>query len=87
MRENTAKPVLIEEVGYPSWGEGGETSQAEALGQVIDAVEESQVAGWLIWTAFDFAPADGQPDSPEHHFGLWRTDLTPKPALDALKTR
>jgi hypothetical protein len=87
LRENTAKPILIEEVGYPSWGEGGETFQAETLGQVIDAAEESQAAGWLIWTAFDFTPIDGQPDSPEYHFGLWHTDLTPKPALDALKTR
>jgi endo-1,4-beta-mannosidase len=85
LREDTAKPILIEEVGYPSWGEGGETFQAKTLEKVIGTAEESQVAGWLIWTAFDFMPADGQPDSPEHHFGLWRTDLTPKPALDALQ--
>jgi hypothetical protein len=87
LRKNTAKPVLIEEVGYPSWGEGGETFQAETLEKVIDAAEESQAAGWLIWAAFDFAPIDGQPDSPEYHFGLWRPDLTPKPALDALKAQ
>lgn len=87
LRENTAKPILIEEVGYPSWGEGGETFQAETLEKVIGVAEGSQVAGWLIWTAFDFASSDGQPDSPEYHFGLWRTDLKPKLALDALKAK
>jgi hypothetical protein len=87
LRKQSGKPILIEEVGYPSWGEGGETSQAETLKEVIDAAEGSRVAGWLIWTAFDFAPTDTQPDSPEYHFGLWRTDLTPKPALDTLKTK
>jgi endo-1,4-beta-mannosidase len=84
LREQSSKPILIEEVGYPSWGEGGETFQAETLAEVIGTAEPSQVAGWLIWTAFDFTPIDGQPDSPEYHFGLWRTDLTPKPALGAL---
>jgi hypothetical protein len=87
LRDQVSKPILIEEVGYPSWGEGGEASQAEVLRQVIGAAEQSQAAGWLVWTAFDFAPTDGQPDSPEYHFGLWRADLTPKPALDTLKTK
>jgi hypothetical protein len=86
LREQSSKPILIEEVGYPSWGEDGEAFQAETLTKVINTAEQSQVAGWLIWTAFDFAPASGQPDSPEYHFGLWRPDLIPKPALDALKT-
>jgi hypothetical protein len=85
LREQSPKPILIEEAGYPSWGEDGEASQAETLESVIDTAEQNQVAGWLIWTAFDFAPASGQSDSPEYHFGLWRTNLTPKPALDALK--
>ena len=86
LREQSSKPILVEEVGYPSWGEGGEAFQAETLTKVISTAEQSQVAGWLIWTAFNFAPASGQPDSPEYHFGLWRPDLTSKPALDALKT-
>jgi endo-1,4-beta-mannosidase len=87
LREQSSKPILVEEVGYPSWGEGGETFQAETLGQVIDVAQQSQVAGWLIWTAFDFAPTSVQPGSPEYHFGLWRTNLTPKPALDILKAK
>lgn len=86
LREQSSKPILLEEVGYPSWGEDGEAFQAETLKKVICTAEQSQVAGWLIWTAFDFAPIDSRPDSPEHHFGLWRPDLTPKPALDTLKT-
>jgi hypothetical protein len=87
LREQSSKPILIEEMGYPSWGEGGEAFQAETLEKVIEIAGQSQVAGWLIWTAFDFAPANGQPDNPEYHFGLWRANLTPKPALDALRLR
>jgi hypothetical protein len=37
-----------------------------------------------VWTAFDFDPVPGQTISPEYRFGLWRIDLTPKPALNAL---
>jgi hypothetical protein len=85
LREQSRKPILIEEVGYPSWGEDGEAYQTETLTEVISTADQSRVAGWLIWNAFDFTPINGQPDSPEYHFGLWRTDLTPKPALDALK--
>jgi len=87
LREQSSKPILIEEVGYPSWGEDGEAFQAEALTKVISTADQSQVAGWLIWIAFDFTPTNGQPDSPEYHFGLWRTDLTPKPTLNALKAK
>jgi hypothetical protein len=86
LREQSSKPILVEEVGYPSWGKDGEVFQAETLEKVIEIAEQNQVAGWLIWTAFDFTPTGGQPDNPEYHFGVWRANLSPKPALDALKT-
>jgi hypothetical protein len=84
LKEKNTKPIVVEEVGFPSWGENGEASQAQMLGEVIGAAESNGVAGWLVWTAFDFMPADEQPTSPEYTLGLWRVDLTAKLALEVL---
>jgi endo-1,4-beta-mannosidase len=86
---NANKPILLEEVGYHSWqdapqDERSEASQAELLQGAIDVAEDENVAGWLIWTAFDFEPELGQVSNYEHHFGLWRSDLTPKPGLSQI---
>lgn len=83
------KPLLLEEVGYHSWTRaplGAQTldAQADILGRVITVAEEKKLAGWLVWTAFDFSPLPGQPENHEHFFGLWTLNLKPKPALDAL---
>jgi tetratricopeptide (TPR) repeat protein len=83
------KPLLLEEVGYHSWATApldsrDLQSQAGILGRAIDTAEQSNIAGWMIWTAFDFVPQNGQPATYEHFFGLWQTDLTPKPALMTL---
>lgn len=80
----THKPILLEEVGYPSAGSWDEAAQAEQLRDVLETAERGGVAGWLVWTAFDFQPTDILPVNVENHFGLWRLDLTPKPALQAL---
>jgi tetratricopeptide (TPR) repeat protein len=85
----TDKPLMLQEVGYHSWAESpdeprGEAKQAETLAEVIDVVEKENLSGWVIWTAFDFVPASGQPLNNEHFFGLWRTDLSPKPVVDTL---
>jgi hypothetical protein len=83
------KPLLLQQVGYSSGvGLAGkppdEQDQADKLGSVIEVVETKKLAGWVIWTAFDFVPATGQLPNDNHFFGLWHTDLTPKPALKAL---
>jgi hypothetical protein len=88
-QEKSDKPLMLQEVGYHAWAEAPEAprteqEQADTLASVIGVVEAEQLAGWVIWTAFDFVPASGQPPHQEHFFGLWRTDLTPKPALEAL---
>ncbi|MBE7554886.1 MAG: cellulase family glycosylhydrolase [Anaerolineales bacterium] len=88
-RQASAKPLLLEEVGYHSWTDDpaasrAEQEQADTLEHVIRVAEAQKLSGWVIWTAFDFVPAAGQPPNEEHFFGLWRTDLTPKPALEAL---
>ncbi len=78
------KPIVLEEVGYPAWDQNSEAWQTKSLQKVLSVAENSGIAGWLIWTAFDFVLPSGQAPSPEYSFGLWRTDLTPKPALSVL---
>jgi hypothetical protein len=86
--EKPDKPLLLEEVGYHSWtdapimGQNAE-QQAQMLADAIEEAEAQHLAGWLIWTAFDFEPMPGQPYNFEHFFGLWTVDLAPKPALEA----
>lgn len=88
-KKQTEKPLLLEEVGYHSWADApqddrDEAEQAEILGQVSSLAESEQIAGWCIWTAFDFDAEPGQTASYENYFGLWRADLSPKPALNIL---
>ena len=88
-QQSSTQPLLLQEVGYHSWidapdGARDEQTQAEILGDVVNAVEETKIAGWVVWTAFDFILAPGQSPNYEHFFGLWRTDLTPKPALQSI---
>ncbi|MCB8945902.1 MAG: cellulase family glycosylhydrolase, partial [Ardenticatenaceae bacterium] len=82
----SSQPILVEEIGYHSWQDApqdqrSEEAQAALLSQAVKLIDEENVAGWLIWAAFDFVPVSGQTPSYEHCFGLWRSDLTPKPAL------
>ena len=88
----SAKPLLLQEVGYHSWAAApqdarDEAAQAALLQTVTQTADADGLAGWMIWTAFDFEPSPGQAPTHEHFFGLWRTDLSPKPALDALTLR
>ncbi len=84
LRVKTAKPILLEEIGYPSTNGYDESTQAQALQQALTTAGQDNLAGWLVCTAFDFAPPAGQPATVEHSFGLWRLDLSPKPALQSL---
>jgi endo-1,4-beta-mannosidase len=84
LQSNSHLPIVLEEVGYSSLGNNGEEVQAASLGSTLSVAEQENLAGWLIWTAFDFLPPAGQLPNVEHLFGLWRNDLTPKPALYAL---
>ncbi|MEW5961527.1 MAG: tetratricopeptide repeat protein [Chloroflexota bacterium] len=82
------KPLLLIAGGEHSWpgdpaSPQDEASQAEYLRQIVELAEAEEV-GWLLWTAFDFAPVPGQPETYNFHFGLWRTDLSPKLALQVL---
>jgi endo-1,4-beta-mannosidase len=91
LRPQTDKPILLEEFGYSTFNRSPD-EQARLLREVAQAAEDTHLAGWLVWTAFDFpldatcspAPCVSQ-DNAEHHFGLWTADYQPKPALDALR--
>ncbi len=83
----TTKPVVLTSFGYSTF-EQSDDAQAELISGAVDIVEQYDAAGWVLWTGFDF-PLDAtcvgegcvSEDNREHHFGLWRTDYTAKPAL------
>lgn len=77
------KPLVLIATGQSSIGYT-DAAQADYLGAITVAAETNKLAGWLIWTAFDFAPEPGQTTAAEHHFGLWHTELIRKPALESL---
>ncbi len=84
-----SKPLLLQEVGYHSFAAApfdarDEALQAQLLKEAWDVSQNNNQLGWLAWTAFDFTPDKGFPENFEHHFGLWRNDLTPKPAVEML---
>lgn len=92
LRAQSSKPILLQEIGY-STPARTEARQAERLRDALTAAESAGLLGWLVWTAFDFPtsatctpPACPSPDNAEHHYGLWRVDYSPKPALDMLRT-
>ncbi len=85
-RTKSDKAILLEEVGFSSRSEGpSDARQAELLAGIRDTAEAEGLAGWLVWAAFDFEHEPGQPANDEHYFGLWRTDLTPKPAVEVFQ--
>jgi len=87
LRDYTDKPILLEEFGYSTFAMTPD-EQGARIQQVIETAESQDLAGWLIWTAFDF-PLDAtcspspcaSADNLEHHFGLWYADYSPKPAV------
>jgi hypothetical protein len=88
-QQRNTEPLMLQEVGYHSWADAPHdqrngVGQADILGRVVNVAETEDISGWIVWTAFDFVPKAGEMHNFEHFFGLWQTDLTPKPALQAL---
>lgn len=84
LRAQTDQPILLEEVGYPSAVNWDEIEQAQRLQDVLGIAEQHGLAGWMVWAAFDFPPPDPQTTNVQYFYGLWRLDLSPKPALDVI---
>jgi hypothetical protein len=82
VRAHTAKPVVLEETGWPTGPCGAdpminEGRQAVLYREMIAAAEAAGLDGLLAWTLWDFPPTtsfgqgvEGQDD----HFGLLRVD-------------
>ena len=96
IRARTNKPVIIEEMGWPSSPadkpapEGAEFSVAtqnyfyEAM---LKDANQYNVAGVVQWTLMDYGPrTTGKVANFEEHFGLFRLDGSPKPAAEIFKT-
>ncbi len=93
LRDQTDKPLLLIAVGYDSQTRN-ESQQSAALRRALTIAEETvawgETAGWLVWTAFDFVPispcetASCADEDIPHHFGMWHTDRSPKPAINVL---
>jgi endo-1,4-beta-mannosidase len=92
IRSKTDKPILLEEFGYSTFRVSPE-EQRDNIEAVISTADANHLLGWLIWTAFDFPldatcipPECPSMDNAEHHFGLWYSDYTAKPIIQALLT-
>jgi hypothetical protein len=91
-RAATDKPILLQEFGY-STQRMSEGEQVRVIDEIVHFAGEYELAGWMIWTAFDFeidrtcypSPCVS-PDNAEHYFGLWRRDGTPKPAVEVVSS-
>lgn len=91
LRDATAKPVLLAFIGYNTF-ELDELGQRQAFQRAFEAVERNALAGWTVWTAFDFPrsvtciePDCPGEDGPVNHYGLWTTSYFPKRAIDAVE--
>jgi hypothetical protein len=91
LKAATAKPVLLAAVGYHTL-DGDELSQRDRLQHAIEAAERNLLAGWVVWTAFDYplTAACIEPNcpgerGPDNHYGLWGTSYFPKPAVEVIR--
>lgn len=87
IRAVTDQPILLEEVGYSTLHVRGD-EQATLLNEVVNTSTQAGLAGWLVWTAYDFSfdrscypsPCES-PHNGEHYFGMWDVNGAAKPVL------
>lgn len=87
----TDTPIVLTSIGYSTFG-SSEEGQRDSLQAALDAARNNHLAGWFVWTAFDFpltvtcyTPGCVNSDSADHHLGLWTTDYTPKLAVGVIR--
>lgn len=60
LREQVDVPIVLTEFGLPTWNSpffpNGHSEQEQAVyyADVLNAVEETDAAGWMVWTLYDF---------------------------------
>jgi hypothetical protein len=90
LRGYTDKPLLLIAFGFSTF-DATEIDQAQWLRAAVQATEVDHLAGWLVWTMYDF-PTNvtcwpepcASLDDVRHHYGLWNTDGSRKLAADTL---
>ena len=78
------RPVVVEEFGWPSEGDGTQYSpllQLQFYQQQLPGFRANNVSACLQWQAFDLAER-GKSSSFESYFGLWMMNETALPVLD-----
>ena len=91
LRDATSKPILLTGIGYSTFNLD-ETAQRNLLFQAFEEVANNDVAGWIVYMAFDYPTFATcvEPDCPGevsaiNRFGLWNTSYFPKLAVDAVE--
>jgi hypothetical protein len=91
LKAATDKPILLSSIGYNTFG-SSEEGQRNSLQAALDAARNNQLAGWLVWTAFDFPLTATcyesgclSQDSADHHYGLWTSAYEPKLAVGVIQ--
>jgi hypothetical protein len=95
----TTKPVVMEEFGLHTWADRpgdphDEEEQAIFIDEHLEVAAQKNIAGSLVWTAFDFPleatchtiidPGCTMQESYQNHMGIWRTDYSAKPAVQVV---
>lgn len=90
LKAATTRPIVLTAFGYNTF-DMDELGQRQAIQRAIEATRQNNLAGWLIWTAFDYPlnvlctePDCPAVDSARNRYGLWNTSYFPKRALDAV---
>ncbi len=91
LRDATTKPILLTGIGYSTFNLD-ETAQRNLLFQAFEEVANNEVAGWIVYMAFDYPTFATciEPNCPGevsavNRFGLWNTSYFPKLAVDAVE--
>ena len=76
------RPLVLGEIGLDSGGDArGEAREAEVLDWQLEVAMERGVAGCCVFSWTDSWTVGGRPVE-DWHFGLTRSDRSPKPALE-----
>ena len=79
-------PIHVTENGYPTGPGRPESTQAEALEEMVRAVHDYRLNYNVTeYRWFDLRDGDSQSPSFGQHYGLMRDDYSPKPAFDVYR--
>ena len=84
--KGTTVPIYVTELGWPTYNEGDGVSpdlQAKFMARsILMLADDPQIKG--VWI-YELRDGGTNPHDPEHHFGILKSDRTPKPAFWVMK--